>query len=614
MLSRARDCQIIIGNKTTLEQARGTLSPLKGGALWKKIFSHLESRGQIFRGLPVTCQNHGTQAILTCPQDFVNHCRHGGCMEKCMKERECDHPCQMFCHPGPCPDCCVMVPDVCTRGHPLEKQCSSDSLPKCKRLITWTCPMGHPASGPCFQGKFGTECGICIELRCEEDKRMKREEELNQILSKKHESLTKLKNKIEIAKQSKARQEELQAVEAELLMAQKELDGFLSTKDEVEEPVVNTDSKTVLDNVLSLLQKQNPVPLSTFPETYKREFGSIFADDVDECMLPKQKKRRKLKDILMSMPFCEVISNSSGKKRNQYDVCLRDDYNRDSKLQKVDSVGSDNDVDSIETVSVVIGDARLEYTIGLEESQPSSIDATHNQAHDTTPSIDSTRKQTSSILPPMPSKSPPLPKEFDDVITHVLNRYTSQGALKADDLLDELKENESVPIVALRFLIELELYPGSSRTAPGYKTGPSKLANAVCLTAKAMDFQSRFPLQARECAQAALSLVSDQQVQLVFPKNWVNDLKAIGQSAVNPKQTSKLNAQSPGKSINDAWLEIKQMDPKAPEVMSDSVLPMIGLNSVKQSLIGMYHRFQLAKEQGDGAASSYNIRFEGNPG
>ena len=87
-----RDCEIIIGNKTTLEQAKGTLSPLKGGALWKKIFSHLESRGQIFRGLPVTCQNHGTQAILTCPQDFVNHCRHGGCMEKCMKERECDHP------------------------------------------------------------------------------------------------------------------------------------------------------------------------------------------------------------------------------------------------------------------------------------------------------------------------------------------------------------------------------------------------------------------------------------------------------------------------------------------------------------------------------------------
>ena len=40
-------------------------------------------------------------------------------------------------------------------------------------------------------------------------------------------------------------------------MAQKELDGFLSTKDEVEGPVVNTDSNTVLDNVLSLLQKQN---------------------------------------------------------------------------------------------------------------------------------------------------------------------------------------------------------------------------------------------------------------------------------------------------------------------------------------------------------------------
>eukprot|EP00985_Skeletonema_marinoi_P035349 scaffold46335_cov80-Skeletonema_marinoi.AAC.1 len=28
----------------------------------------------------------------------------------------------------------------------------------------------------------------------------------------------------------------------------------------------------------------------------------------------------------------------------------------------------------------------------------------------------------------------------------------------------------------------------------------------------------------------------------------------------------------------------------------------------------MYHRFKLSQEQGDGAAASYNVRFEGNPG
>ena len=38
--------------------------------------------------------------------------------------------------------------------------------------------------------------------------------------------------------------------------------------------------------------------------------------------------------------------------------------------------------------------------------------------------------------------------------------------------------------------------------------------------------------------------------------------------------------------------------------MSDSIWPMVGLEAVKG----------LSQEQGDGAAASYNVRFEGNPG
>ena len=41
---------------------------------------------------------------------------------------------------------------------------------------------------------------------------------------------------------------------------------------------------------------------------------------------------------------------------------------------------------------------------------------------------------------------------------------------------------------------------------------------------------------------------------------------------------------------------------------------MIGLEAVKESLLSMYHRFKLSEEQGDAAATSYNVRFEGNPG
>jgi hypothetical protein len=213
MLSRARECEIIFGNRATLERAKGTLSPLKGGLLWKKIFSHLEASGHIFEGLPVLCQNHSSRAILSSPADFDTHCRDGGCTEKCLKQRDdCNHPCQKNCHPGPCPKCQVICPDVCSRGHPLPKRCSAEMLPKCHRIITWTCPMGHLASGPCHKGIFGRECKICTDIRVEEDACIKREEELNKELQDKHHKLAEVKRKVEDAKQSNAHRKELKDI------------------------------------------------------------------------------------------------------------------------------------------------------------------------------------------------------------------------------------------------------------------------------------------------------------------------------------------------------------------------------------------------------------------
>ena len=54
-------------------------------------------------------------------------------------------------------------------------------------------------------------------------------------------------------------------------------------------------------------------------------------------------------------------------------------------------------------------------------------------------------------------------------------------------------------------------------------------------------------------------------------------------------------------------------DPNAPAVVNE-VLRMTGLNEVKQALIDQYNRIRIAQLQGDDSASSYNVRFEGNPG
>ena len=194
----------------------------------------------------------------------------------------------------------------------------------------------------------------------------------------------------------------------------------------------------------------------------------------------------------------------------------------------------------------------------------------------------------------MPTVAAPAPADCDKAVAHVIKWYISEGPLKADDLLDEMSI-ESDSTVALRFMMEFELNPGGALRAPEYKPARSKLVNVVCLTAKAMDLQNKLPLQARKFAHITLSLIGDESMKSTFPENWAVDLKAIGQSAVDPKRTTDSKSISTSKSISEALLEIKQNDPKAPAVMSDSILSMIGMDAVKESMIGMYHRFKLAQ-------------------
>ena len=624
MLSRARECEIIFGNRATLERAKGTLSPLKGGLLWKTIFSHLDASGHVFEGLPVLCQNHSTRAILSSSTDFDTYCRDGGCTKKCLKERDgCNHPCQQNCHPGPCPKCPVLCPDVCLRGHPLSKRCSAEVLPKCHRNIIWTCPMGHRASGPCHKGKFGSECKICTDIRLDEDACIKREEELTKELEDKHHRLAAVKRKVEDAKQSNAHRKELKDIEKELTLAQKELDGFLALEPEIDTRP-NANAKTAGDditsdvverNVLTLLQKQNQVCLSNFSSTYRDEFGSCFDDDAEKCMSPKNKKRRKLKNVLQCMPFCETVPS---KNRNQYDVRLRGEYNeteRPSKVQKskpVETVASDNDQ---EPVDAVIGVENLQHTTdrfkddNVVTFEPSK--SPPQQDHQQQDQQFSTDSVSSSILPPMSSMES-MSTDCEAAVVAVLQRYIAEGALKADNLLDEIPITSN-SIDAMRFMIELELNPGGSTSSPPFKQTSSNICNALLLTARALDVSKKLPLQAREYAQKALSFIQDGAVNNYYPKSWAAELKSICEPPLNPR-TKRSSVGEPSSTVSEAWLEVKRKDPKAPDVMSDAILPLTGLEAVKDSLLSMYHRFKLSQEQGDGSAASYNVRFEGNPG
>ena len=588
MLSRARECKIIFGNRATLELAKGTLSPLKGGSLWKKIFSHLESSGHLFDGLPVVCQNHSSRALLSCPNDFDRYCSDGGCAKKCLKEHaECGHPCQRLCHPGPCPKCPIICLDVCTRGLEMKKRCSAEMLPKCNHVITWTCLMGHVASGPCFQGKFGSDCKICNGIREEEESRIKREEVLNNELNEKQHWLEEVKSKLEEAKQSKIHQRELKDIENELALAQKELDSFLDQDLESNsqmpmdaEEII--DSTIVLNNVLTLLQKHNEIPLSEFPRVYRDEFESVFVDDAAKWTPHKSKKRRKLVEVLQCMSFCEIVP---GKKS----VRLRDENKKAQTPQKAIKLDSDHVVESDDTNPVTANAVS-------STRNPENVFNTSIANDDVTPAgftppsnhnlVLSSSSVANLIVPPMPTtKSLPINSE-EDTILHVLRRYNAEGSLKADNLLDEISI-KSYSIDALRFMFEIELNSGGKISAPPYKPTSSNLINALLLTARAFDLSKKYPLQARDLAQMALSFIEGMSTKSSYPMSWVADLKSIDRPTLNPRPPASYSNKV-SNTLSEAWAEVERNDPTAPKVMSDSILPMVGLEAVKESLLSMY--------------------------
>ncbi|RYP86635.1 hypothetical protein DL769_000703 [Monosporascus sp. CRB-8-3] len=75
LITRARNCLIMIGNMDTFMSS-------KGKATWVKFFEMLKERDHLYDGIPVRCERHPEKTgLLKTPLDFDNICPDGGCAE-----------------------------------------------------------------------------------------------------------------------------------------------------------------------------------------------------------------------------------------------------------------------------------------------------------------------------------------------------------------------------------------------------------------------------------------------------------------------------------------------------------------------------------------------------
>lgn len=75
LITRARNCLIMIGNMDTFMHS-------KGKDTWVPFFELLKEHSHLYDGFPVRCERHPEKsATLKTPEEFTQYCPDGGCEE-----------------------------------------------------------------------------------------------------------------------------------------------------------------------------------------------------------------------------------------------------------------------------------------------------------------------------------------------------------------------------------------------------------------------------------------------------------------------------------------------------------------------------------------------------
>ncbi|KAI1773874.1 P-loop containing nucleoside triphosphate hydrolase protein [Hypoxylon cercidicola] len=131
LISRARNALIMIGSADTFIHAR------KGSEEWVRLFDHLREEGKIHDGFPLRCEKHpDTMRIIRSLEDFDLYCPDGGCTLPCTEKLSCGkHTCPMLCHlrvdHSKMP-CNKVMNDICPQKHKIPWLCSDKGPPACQ--------------------------------------------------------------------------------------------------------------------------------------------------------------------------------------------------------------------------------------------------------------------------------------------------------------------------------------------------------------------------------------------------------------------------------------------------------------------------------------------------
>ncbi|KAH6662622.1 ATPase [Plectosphaerella plurivora] len=196
LLSRARNCLLMIGNMTTFMKSR------QGRDLWVPFMELLKSKDALQDGLWVACEQHPEKRfLLASPKDFEAKCPDGGCTDPCRAKLSCGlHHCKRQCH----------------------RQSDHTSM-KCDEILQKACEeKDHRYRVPCHERQ--KRCPNCLQEEEEIRRRAKRNLELEMECRARRSEYKKQLEKIqdEIAREKRIAQEEKEAEDHKKTLAMNE--------------------------------------------------------------------------------------------------------------------------------------------------------------------------------------------------------------------------------------------------------------------------------------------------------------------------------------------------------------------------------------------------------
>jgi hypothetical protein len=565
LFSRAREGMYIVGNLQSLAECASR----PGRLLWSNLKLVFERHNHCLDYFPATCQKHKTLHKIQTPEDFVQFAPEGGCALRCSLVLECSHQCPKSCHGHTqhvhsLIKCREKVEDVCSNGHRQLRECYSTV--KCIKTMKWFCPRGHSILGMCQKGRPDT-CKMCKTLEKLQEDAEKREVEREREVLEQEERLVATKSKLTTMMKSQESASKLKMIELEQMLLDKELFGTGALIS------VGSDSLSGGSDVDNDDVKMEQVKESEENSHCGGEAKVDIDAQVEEPNIEEQHGSKE--DDEDNQGGCSCCS--AGSSVQQEAPKIVSDVKGGSPQSKNHSEKSDDPASSIASRVLVDSSSLL-----------------HNA-------------------------------DFCDA----MERFEANNFLEADDLVEnclntkQTKANKKT-LQAFRYIIHNSLDPSEEKwgEADAAKMKPPKsFEEAVQCWASFVSLAStkEFPLITKEYADLFLAYRgmagnAAEGILVIGRQRAAMAVKEAQTRIRTPTASLKTPNEIETEAIQKEWNDICKQDPKAPAVVNDEVMKMTGLTEIKRALINQYHRIRISQRQGDAAASSYNVRFEGNPG